>query len=319
MAGPARRPGATTLAPSFVPLLSRKTYIPGFGMPEGDYCLYFDVRMHEFLRKDGSRAGDPTLGVMLTAYNLHDLAAEPVNQFLGMGRNAHKSFMPDPNGGEGGAKRLIAVPDGPGGMTLNDQTNCAFFIKSLHDSGLPEGVFDETDLSVLDGIHVHIGLIPEPESRKAFRKSRTGENADVDEGRGPQSIPVVTEILDGGKPWEGTGGLPEQKKAAPAKPTPFRAPTKATPATAPAPPADDDLKEFALQAIAGVLETNPNGLKRLKLKTEAFKRLSAMDGVDAQAVMNGYIASDEGLKAVLADLEYELSGTGPAADVKPIG
>jgi hypothetical protein len=88
----------------------------------------------------------------------------------------------------------------------------------MYDCGLPEGIFTN-DLSVLDGIHVHTQNILEPEDRKGFG-SQTGE---VAEERRSGLVPVVTEIKEDGKPWEGTGGIPE----AAATPAPVKAGPKA--------------------------------------------------------------------------------------------
>jgi hypothetical protein len=225
-----------------------------------------------------------------------------------MGGKANLSFAPNAETGKG----IVPIPGGQGGG-LNNKTNWAILLQSLYDSGLPPGIFTN-DLSVLDGVHVHVVQIPEPEERKGFAAASTGEAAEV---RQERKIAVVSEIKEDGKPWEGGGGIPDatakpKGKVAP-KPVAGKALVKAAPkAAAPAPveaAADDDLEAVALNATATVLESNPSP-SRLQLRTGAFKAAQAAGGDDAaQAVLATYFASDAALNALLSKHGYGVKGT----------
>jgi hypothetical protein len=204
-------------------------YSGGAQLPEGDYCLYFDVRVHQATDKlSGAARGQANLGVMIQAWDLHDPVAEPKEKFVSMGSKAKLTFQPNASG-----KGLALVPGGPAG-SLNNKTNWFYLLESLYQCGMPEGVFSN-DLTTIDGIHVHLSNIPEPEERKSYRKgAKTAvvdpdEKAD-DEPKGSGLMPVITEIYETGRPWEGTGGVPTAPLAI--------APTaQATPVHAAPPPA----------------------------------------------------------------------------------
>lgn len=303
---PPKRPTPTPTAsgPNFGSL---DFYVAGGGMPEGDYALEFIVLMFQAKKLTGANAGPERLGVQIKAHPL--AGGEPREQFYSMGGNAHLSFQPDPETGKG----LVAVPGGPG-SNLNNQTNWAIFLRSLYDSGLPIGIF-ENDLSVLDGVHVHMANIPEPEERKGFGASKTGE---AGEERKPGLIAVVTEIKEDGKPWEGTGGLDiAAPKAAPkAGPKAVAAPAKKA---APAPVAEEtgegeDVSEAAIQGTSSVLEKSPQGVTKLALRTGTFKAVNEkLGGEMANAVINTYFGSDDTLNVLLGQLGYVVAG----GQVKP--
>lgn len=276
-------------------------YFGGSILPEGDYAMEFNVIMHQGTKQDGSPAGPARLGVMITAHPLS--GGDPSDQFLSMGTKASESFAPDPETG----KSLVAVAGGPG-LNPNNKTNWFYFLKSLYDCGLPEGIF-ENDLTTIDGIHVHTQNIPEPEDRKSFG-ARTGE-AGAEERRGGGLMPVVSEIKEDGKPWEGTGGLPSAKpagkKAAPvAARAPVRAAAKAAPVAA---VENEDVEASALNAVAAVLEKSPNGCTKVALRTGTFKSLNDTAGDEmAQAVLDTYFGSDDTLNALVNQLEYSVQG-----------
>lgn len=299
-------------------------YAGGFTLPEGRYALEFDVRMHAGTKADGSQAGAPRLGVMINAHPLS--GGEPHTQFMSMGSNAHQSFAPSADG-----KGVVPVPGGPG-ANPNNKTNWFIFLKSLYDCGLPKGIFTN-DLTTIDGVWVVTQNIPEPEERKGFG-SKTGE---VQEERRTNLIPVVTEILDNGKPWEGSGGFDFQNQAnapAPVAARPAARPAAAPvarpaavaarkPAAAPAPPpveeaeaADDDaILSAAINGASAVLEKSPAGVTKLLMRTGTFKAVNAAVGADmAQAVIETFFGSDEVLNGLLGQLDYQIVG----AAIKPI-
>lgn len=295
------------MAPQKVSFGDLGAYSGGFDIPEGDYAIEHTVQMYAPTKTDGTKAGVERLGVMLKFYPL--AGGDPLEKFLSMGGKADQSYAPDPETGKG----VIPVAGGAG-AGLNNKTNWFLYLKSLYDCGLPPGVFDN-DLTTIDGVWCHIQSVPEPEDRKGFG-SRTGE---AEEERKAGKIPVCTEIKDDGKPWEGTGGIPEVTekpkvvkagpkavvKAAPAKP----AAVKAKPAPAPVATAegdDEDLKAQALTAMAAVLEKNPKGCAKVVLRTGVYKAIK--DNEVGQQVLDTFFGDDDLLGSLLGDLGYTVAG-----------
>ena len=308
------------VAPAGVNFGSLDMYVAGFGIPEGNYVAAdHTVMMYQAENKTtGVKRGEPRLGVMITFYPMDKPFTEENarTQFYSMGGAADKSFQPNPETGKG----IVPVPGGAG-TTLNNSTNWSLYLKSLYDCGLPEGIFSN-DLSVLDGTHVHITNVPEPAERKGFvNKAATGEAA-AEEPRQNNTVAVVSEILDDGKPWEGTGGIPE---AAPAKPAgkvngklPAKVTTIAKPAAAPPPPdeaGDDDIQTAAISGISAVLETKPEGCAKLQLRVGTLNAVKKSLGDDmASAVIDTYFGDDATLNALLGQVGYAIAGQ----QVKPI-
>lgn len=288
----------------------KSAYSSGGGLPEGDY-IWTDltVMMHQYTKLDGSPAGPARLGVMITLKPMGE--GEDHTQFYPLGSKAHESWAPNPATGKG----IVPIPGGPG-TPPNNGTNWMVLLKSLWDSGLPEGIVQD-DLSVLEGVWVHMANVPEPEERKSF-KSKTGEAAGDDRVK---MIPVVTEIKDDGKPWEGTGGIPEDKPAPKGKGTTAKpaatattvklASAKTTTATAPdKEEGGEEVETAAITGISEVLEKNPNGCPKLILRTGTFKSVKTAHGDElANAVMNKYFATDPALTGILSTLGYTLVGS----------
>lgn len=318
MAAPIRRPGA----PAPVAVVDNRVmfgedsfYTAGGGaIPEGKYILYHDAVVHQYKKQDGTPVGPEFLAIRVTAYALDDPEAEPKVGYYSMGGKALKSFVPNMDD-EG--KSLVAVPGGPA-TTLNEMSNWAIYRKSLLDSGMPQGTFTN-DLRAIDGVWGHIVNIPEPEGRKGFAGASTGDA--TPEPRKNQQIAVVSEILDGGAPWDGGGGMPEAAPKAPAKVAgkiaPKPAPIRPAPRTAPAPApvmeevaaTDDDLLSAAQVAAGTVIEGSPEGVAKLVLKTGVFKAATKTNGAEvAQAILDMYFTSDDAINALLADLGYTIKG-----------
>lgn len=289
-------------------------YAAGGGLPEGDYIMAdLTVQMFQAQNQAGVSRGPARLGVMITFLPLNDPKEESAReQFYSMGGSADKSFAPNPETGKG----IVPVPGGAG-TTLNNSTNWAMLLKSLYDCGLPEGIFSN-DVSVLEGTHVHITNVPEPEERKGFiNKAATGEAAP--EQRPNQTVSIVSEIKDDGKPWEGTGGIPA---ATPAKgkvataPKPALVKRAAAPAPVPAAEAagDEDIQVAAINGISAVLEKNPNGVSKLLFRTGTFNAVKTASGEDmASAVIENFFGNDDMLNALLGQVGYAVSG----AMIKP--
>jgi hypothetical protein len=305
----------------------------GGGIPEGLYCVYHDAVVHQYEKQDGTKVGPEFLAVRVAAYDLNAPDAEPKMGYYSMGTKAILSYMPN---ADDDGKSLLAVPGGPA-TSMNDSSNWNLYRKSFLDSGMPAGTFTN-DLRALDGTWVHLAHIPEPESRKTMGAA-TGEAGP--EERRNRTIAVVSEILDGGKPWEGTGGLPTTPvtppvvapatvtRMAPRPPAPGPgrvAPPVVAPHVAPRPPAlartvapppapvesapeDDEVLVAAQNAAAAVIEKSPTGLATLVLKTGIFKEASKTNGGGvAQRILNTYFADEAATNSLLGTLGYAIKG-----------
>lgn len=301
-----------------VKLFDDALYSAGSRIAEGDYALEFLACMHAGENKaTGQPYGPPRLGVMVTFYPINDvgeLTGEPIQKHYGMGSKAHESFAPDPDSG----KNIVAVPGGKF-TTLMGSTNWSVLRKSLVDCDPVVAMLES--LADLDGVHVHVMNVPEPEERKDFT-AKTGE-AVAEQRKGPSTIPVVSEIKEGGKPWEGGGGIPTEEAA----PAVAKAPVKAAvakpgvkpvakPPVAAAKPglkkaapvveenADEDINALSVSLISAQLEKNLTGMKRLKLRTEVFKAA----GENGNAVMQTAFKDDDTLNGFLNSLGYKVEG-----------
>lgn len=285
-----------------------------FTIPEGDYVASnHSVVVFRPEEKQGRATPQPRLGVMITFKSRTDPESEAKEQFYSMGSSAMLSWAPHPETGKG----LVPVAGGPG-APLPSSTNWGLYLKSLYDSGLDPGVFTN-DLSVLDGMWVHIHHMLEPEERKGFA-SKTGEAA-PQQRTTPNKIAVVSLIEEDGKPWEGTGG--DVTPAAPAKAAPKtavkagpvavktapKAAARPAPVPEPAESDDDALKSAAVSGLGEVLASTPPTMTRLKLRTELFKNLSKADADTAKGVIDTFFANDDALNSILGDVGYQVQGS----------
>ncbi len=285
-------------------------YAGGLSVPDGDYVVKsMDVMMWAGFSQ--THSSPPRLGVMVEWLPLSDPKEENVvKSFYSMGSKADQSFAPNPETGKG----LIAIP-GAAGQTLQLNTNWDIFRKSWLQTGMPPGIFTN-DLSVFEGAHVHIQNQDEPEERKGYA-SATAEVAG--EPRRVNKIAVVTEIKEGGAPWEGGGGIPVNgtAKKALAKPVAKVTP-KVTPKTVPvATNTDEDTATAAAEAISAVLEANPNGIMKLKLGTETFKSVKSSVSEEMAAAVAEMFFKGEGAAENLANLVGEWGYVIAGPMVKP--
>lgn len=291
-------------------------YTSGGGLSEGDYVWKdLTIQMYQYPERNGKQS-PARLGVVITMSPLK--GGEDIEQFYGFGTKAHESFQPNPETG----KTVVVVPGGPA-SSFNNMTKWALLLKSLYDSGLPQGVFTN-DVSVLEGIHVHMANVPEPPEWSSFQ-SKTGE---VAEERKAGTVAVVTEIKDEGKPWEGGGGVPEaapqtaggsggiktgnlgKGSSAPTAKAPVKAPAKAAPAAPPEEGGNEALYAAAISAISTVLEKNPKGCPKLVLRTSVFKAVKEAENAEtAGEVVNTYFADDVVISGILGELGFTLKGT----------
>lgn len=283
-------------------------YGGGFGIPAGKYALEFEVLMYDFKNAQGNTK-PPRLGVMIHAHSLTEVEHQgdkAYTQFYGMGSNAHASFQPNPETGKG----LVVVPGGPGGI-LNDKTNWAVFLKSMYDCGLPNGVFTNS-FTTIDGVHVQLTTVPEPIERQSF----ASKASEVAEERKPGMICVVTEIMDDGKPWENTGGLPTGVAAGTVAKPAAKVNGAPTPISKPAaePVDETDILQAAINGASAVLEKNLKGMSKMAFRASTFTSVKATTGDDmAQAVQTQFFSNDDGVSSLLSQLGFHIEG----ALVKP--
>lgn len=287
------------------------------GLPEGNYAVTFAYQMFTPTKQDGTPTRTPPfLAVMGTFYPIDPATGaslgEPTEHPLNCGMKAHESFLPSEDG-----MGLVAVPNGKS-VGMWNYSSWGMFFDSLKNAGLPPGLVTSS-LEPLQGVWLHTMSIPEPEEKKrAAKKARatTGAAAMMggaqEEDRDRQ-MTVVSEILEGGKPWEGTGGIPAEAPAPAPKVAPKAAPRgrTATPATpAAVDPSDEEaIGNATLEALSAVLGANPAGMMKVALKTQAFAAAKKAVGDEmAQAVMNTYLQADDTLGAALEELGYVIAG-----------
>jgi len=304
------------------------------------------VVMHQATDKTtGQNKGIARLGVMIDFYPLANPTEEnKIQQFYSMGTKAAESFAPNPETGKG----IVRIPGGgskggKGGMF--EGTNWSLYLQSLYQSSMPEGVF-VNDVSAIDGVWIYVVNQDEPESRKSMKNNM--QEVEQDANRKPMKVAVVSEILEGGKPWEGGGGFPAAtpvaapvaarpvaarppvaRPAAAAAPRPVavarpaavapRPVTAPRPVAAPAPPAPvaaaapasdfEDIKAWASAAINDVLTKNLNGLPRTILRNNVFKYLEKQAGNDmAGLVISNIFEIEDNLLIALGELNYTVQG-----------
>lgn len=284
-------------APEAVNFGDLSLYSSGAIVPEGNYIISYKIQMHDGF---GTEKGPLRLGVMADFIPLDDVSAKPKQLFYSMGTNADKSFAPNPDTGKG----LVVIPNGTP-FHWNDSTNWAIHLKSLYDSGLPPGVFTN-DLTVIDGVWAHVVQIDPPDSRKNMQ-SNTAEVATA-VNRPPGKITVVSEVLDGGAPWEGGGGVPKTGKVvakAAVKPGPVP-----VVAAAPAPVAtnDEDIVTAALTGLSTVFEKNPDGMMKIKVNTDTYAAVKDKFGEQMASDVTTFLKDGDNLATLLGELGYKVAG-----------
>lgn len=306
-----------------VNFLSMDFYTGGFTLPEGDYVwTKVDVVMHAGFGPNADQTKQ-RLGAMIHLKDLRDLAAEVRPIFCSFGTSAHLSFAPNPATGKG----VVPIPGGKA-STLPSSTNWAILLKSIYDSDPTLASVASNDVSIFEGMWAHMKSVPEPDERKGFAQAAvTGEAAvpGQTQERKAQMTPVVTDILDAGKPWEGTGGVPAVSPFADAKTTAAKVngavkPATTVPKAAPAPVAvaeataevdDGDIRTAAINALADVLGSKPEGGSKLMIRTSTFAYLKKAHGDDVgSAVIDAYFqpGKEDALNTVLGEHGYVLAG-----------
>lgn len=317
----------------------------GFALPKGRYCMFFDFILHTPMDKQGTVKGDTKLALRASCYDPADPTIEPKEAIWGMGKKAHNMYLPDPDD----PKRLVPVIGQDGKEAtgqLDTRTNFFIFFKSMLDCQLPvDKMYDDEGfptLANIDGIWMDTEQADEPESRKEMGKVQaTGQVAP--EPRKPMKITVCVNIPDEGKPWEGTGGMPEAaapaKPKAPVKPAP-KAPAKPTaparpqpPAKRPAPPVAEpepepgdgedqaELGTIALDIISDVLgiEGFQDKISTMKMQVEVIKAAKKKFKSDEMgtAIVAEYFSPEGGgdREAILNSIGYH---TGKDNFITPI-
>lgn len=265
------------------------TYSGSFGIPEGDYTLSFEFKLY----KPEKSQYDSTLGCLVT---FEKDGSDPREHFYSFGRNAKEYFTVDP---KSKGKRIIAVAGKEGG-SLNDNTSHAVLLKSMYNSGLPDDVYDD-DVSVLDGVVVHIQSEDEPDSWKGLKAQSTGD--EEAKPRTPKKIPVVTEFISA--PWI------EEVKGKKADPKPAGKPAaKGKPEPEPEEEESGDeaeVAELAMNLVADVLGENPDGMAKLKMRVALLPKAKKQHGDEKAQEIVAFLFSDEdNLTAALDQLGYKL-------------
>jgi len=306
VAAVAQPPAGTGMGPN---LMDTSIFVSGGGVPDGDYCIFAEYAIHTPTDKaTGAPKGDPKLGVMVTYYAINDLAAEPRKQHYSVGRNAHKSFMPNADG-----SGIVPIPGAPPQPFYHD-TAWEVFINEAVNAGVPDKLPGPKSLN---GFWVHITQVNEPESWS--KMPQTGATAEVQgKPREPVKIAVISQILPGGNPLQGGGGLEAlQKGAKPVSTVVTAKDIKAiVGATAAATlPADgvnlEDLAAAVEEAATAALEKpeNSKGMPRGKFRQEVGDFLDAQFGADVKdAAFTEVISNEAELNKILGKLGFVLQG-----------
>lgn len=309
---PTRKPAAKPASGGSVNFGDDSFYVSGgqFDLPEGKYAVEFNTAIHAYKKGDGS-TGKPFLAVVATFYPL--AGGDPIEKPFSCGSKSMLSFVPSADG-----KGFDAIPGGTG-KSMSGMTDWNIFRESLKNCGLPAGLL-QNDLTVIDGIWVSTVNEPEPAERKQMG-SRTGEAAGDPAAKVfNNNICKVVEILDEGKPWEGTGGFdfkPVAEEAPKAtKIAPKVGPKAVVGKVAPAPVEEEteEAESPEAAAVAGVSahllkEANSDGCTKLSLRAGTFAYVGEKFGDDmAQAVIDTYFATDKALNSILAPLGYVVKG-----------
>lgn len=297
---------SATAAAQKISFLNLDIYTGMGSVPEDNY-LWKDVStvMHGGF---GEKKYTPVLGVMITMNSVTAPTEKDRQEFYSMGQKAAHSFAPDAETGKG----LVAVP-GAKATSLNNNTKWALLLQSLYNSALPAGLADD-DLSVLDGITVHMQNVPTPESWKTGAKTSATAEVQEDRGKAPEQIAVVSEIVSA--PWMEATDAPAPVKTAPKAATAPKPAAKATPAPVAVEEEaveeeEDETLKAAIDGITTVLTVPANSKEcsKLLLKTSTFKAVTAVNGEDvAQAVLDTYFIDDAALSSVLKTLGYVIVG-----------
>jgi hypothetical protein len=318
----------------------------GFDLPPGVWTLFHTLTYGGLIKKDGTEApNSKALRCEITAYMCHEdgtlvqdaeggLTVHEVK--IGLGRKAHESWMPNPETG----KSLVPVPGGKA-QPSSVLSNFGLYIKSLYDSGLPKGTATN-DISAIDGIIVRTENQDAPEERKSIstRRASTGEIGEEEQKRADSKVLTVVELLENGKPWEGTGyaldadgalvfqgeaAAPAPKSAAVAAKAPAaRAASGAAKSTAAAPriaakaaPApveeaaeeavdDESYAEIAEAALAKAIADTKAPVTKGKVKMAAYAAVG--DETLASAITDLFWATDDKLNLALGKLGMKLGG-----------
>lgn len=282
-------------------------YVSGSAIPEGDYALKFENVIDR--GKEGK--GAEKLMVKVKAFPLPFVAGAKVFEYrYGYGSKAHLVARPDPDDN----RRLVKVPNGPN-VNFQNNTKWAVMKDSLHQSGLERGILTDT-FEAIDGVWVHISGQPEPKEWADMNKNSDliGDGDEPAQGpRKPGTIPVVTLILEGGKPWDGNGGgIPEEgdAEAAPAK-TATKAAAKPAAGKKNAAPVTEDIAEIAGLAFSSVLgqKANENGCSKTALKTGAFTWIKSNYSEElATKFMDEFMEDNDLVNGELDKMGYKLTG-----------
>lgn len=292
-----------------IPFLDMSTYAEGgqsFDFPEGDYAFQ--------LRVDNEKFADGTvpIGCRLTGLPLR--GGEAVEKFISFGKDMERSWIPTPDG-----MSIAENPEFPEDETrkpFSKKGNWAIFLKSIRDCDPAVPLNDSFE--PIDGFWGHLQNIPEPTERAAYGQG-TAEQSE--KPKYPRKVPVITAILEGGKPWEGGGGF--DLEAAPAKkvtPPVAKKPGIGTKkAVAPVEPEEEaeeettdeneelDAATVADSAIAVILAKNKAGMSSAMLQTNVFSAVKKEHGdAMAQGVMK--VMKGDGYEALLGMHQFALVG-----------
>lgn len=188
-----------------------------------------------------------------------------------------------------------AVASDKGSSGFNKNSNCGLFLMSLKDCGLDVTKLDAGDITVLNGVKLHLLRKPTKGLREGMPERDTGSERKFDE-----SVLCATTVYQW--PWE---KKPAVKKAAGKTAGPAaaaKAPAaaakpagKTAPATTEAaePAAGGDIESLAIETLSTLIKER-GGLEMGKIKLFVFQALGAQS-VDVRKAVGELITNEDWL------------------------
>jgi hypothetical protein len=145
------------------------------------------------------------------------------------------------------------------GKMPNQDTVFHLFMQSMQEAGFSMAELDKGDISVLDGLEVHIVRRPAPERWKALATGRRSEGEPVRE----KTYLAVSKVLGRAKPQAKPGAKPAAKTVPPAA----------------------DIESKAADAVLAVMSEIGGGIKIKALQMKLLKTFTAEDPAVRKAIL----------------------------------
>jgi hypothetical protein len=293
--------------------------------------LLAEFIIHQFAKKDGTKAGEPSTCLKINLVKLgddnkpepeQDGKVEPREQYWFVGGSTTKKsalFLPSTDG-EKRADRGPFVGAFGDMSNLFADSDFAQFTTELLNHGFDQDRWEEYGAQSLNGCILTLTEKPALKQRQKteVNTAMAGAQDAKKQSQRPQTVIVPEEVLYTPEEIMGEINLASLTKGAANKPKVNGAAGKPTPVPAKSQPAvetsDDgesitDSGEALVTAIAKATESQAKILKPL-LKSKVLTALGSLNLSDEVAAEAKELATDEStLAAMMADIGFKLSGT----------